>query len=89
MTSLLCDLVRFVWLSMRPHGALAAEYLFLRKQLAMYQERKLKPRRPQIQRSGLALCCCPDSSIGSMHSLLSKPKPWSAGTAKAFAFSGA
>ncbi|MGB5458118.1 MAG: hypothetical protein WBO16_09035 [Gammaproteobacteria bacterium] len=31
---------------MRPRGALAAENLFLRKQLAMYQERKLKPRRP-------------------------------------------
>ena len=31
---------------LRPHGALVAENLFLRKQLAMYQERKLKPRRP-------------------------------------------
>jgi transposase InsO family protein len=46
MASLLCDLVTFIWFSMRPHGALAAENLFLRKQLAMYQERKLKPRRP-------------------------------------------
>ena len=46
MASLLCDLVTFIWLSMRPHDALAAENLFLRKQLAMYQERKLKPRRP-------------------------------------------
>ncbi|MGB5520424.1 MAG: helix-turn-helix domain-containing protein [Gammaproteobacteria bacterium] len=31
---------------MRPHGALAAENLFLRKQLAMYHERNVKPRRP-------------------------------------------
>jgi len=46
MTSLLCDLARFIWLLMRPRGALAAENLFLRKQLAMHQERKLKPRRP-------------------------------------------
>ena len=44
--SLLCDLVTFIWLLMRPHSALAAENLLLRKQLAMYQERKLKARRP-------------------------------------------
>jgi hypothetical protein len=46
MTFLLCDLARFVSLLMRPRGALAAENLFLRKQLAIYQERNLKPRRP-------------------------------------------
>ena len=43
---LLCDLATFTWLILRPHGALAAENLFLRKQLAMYQERKQKPRWP-------------------------------------------
>jgi len=43
---LLGDLVTFIWLTLRPHGALAAENLFLRKQLAMYQERKLQPSRP-------------------------------------------
>jgi len=40
---LLSDLATFVWLNIRPHGALAAENLFLRKQLAMYRERKQKP----------------------------------------------
>jgi hypothetical protein len=56
MTSLLCDLAKFIWLFMRPYGALAAENLFLRKQLAMYQERNLKPRRPDTAfRIGLAL----------------------------------
>jgi len=41
---------------MRPHGALAAENLFLRKQLAMYEERNLKPRRPDTAfRIGLVL----------------------------------
>jgi len=56
MTSLLCDLAKFIWLLMRPHGALAAENLFLRKQLAMYQERNLKPRRPDTAfRIGLVL----------------------------------
>ncbi len=43
---LLCDLATFIWLVLRPHGALAAENLFLRKQLAMYEERKQKPLRP-------------------------------------------
>ena len=46
MTSLLCDLARFISLLMRPRDALAAENLLLHKQLAMYQERNLKPRRP-------------------------------------------
>jgi putative transposase len=44
--SLLGDLATFFWVTLRPQNALAAENLFLRKQLAMYQERKAKPRRP-------------------------------------------
>ena len=43
---LLGDLAAFIRQIIRSHRALAAENLFLRKQLAMYQERKLKPRRP-------------------------------------------
>ena len=39
------DLVRLASLAVRPHNSLAAENLFLRKQLALFQERKLKPRR--------------------------------------------
>ena len=39
------DLVRFVCLGLRSRTSLAAENLFLRKQLAFYQERKVKPRR--------------------------------------------
>jgi hypothetical protein len=42
---LLLDALRFVGLCLRPRGALAAENLFLRKQLALYLERKVKPRR--------------------------------------------
>ena len=34
---LLGDVVAFLWLRMRPASALAAENLFLRKQLAMYR----------------------------------------------------
>ncbi len=44
--TLLGDLAAFFWLTLRPQSALAAENLFLRKQLAMFQERKAKPRRP-------------------------------------------
>jgi putative transposase len=43
---LLRDLVTFVWLGLTSRARLAAENLFLRKQLALYQERHTKPRRP-------------------------------------------
>ena len=42
---ILADLVHFVCLGLRSRSSLAAEHLFLRKQLAFYQERKVKPRR--------------------------------------------
>jgi putative transposase len=39
------DAARFLWLCLRSPTALAAENLYLRKQLAMYVERNIKPRR--------------------------------------------
>ena len=45
---LLLDFLSFVRLSLRPRSALAAENLFLRKQLALYLERQVKPRRPKV-----------------------------------------
>jgi transposase InsO family protein len=39
------DLVRLAFLAAHSRRALAAENLFLRKQLALFQERKVKPRR--------------------------------------------
>jgi transposase InsO family protein len=39
------DVLRFVSSTLRSHAQLAAENLFLRKQLALYLERKVKPRR--------------------------------------------
>jgi putative transposase len=39
------DLVRLAFLTAHSCSALAAENLFLRKQLALFQERKVKPRR--------------------------------------------
>ena len=41
---ILFDLVDFLCLGLRSRASLAAENLFLRKQLAFYQERKVKPR---------------------------------------------
>jgi putative transposase len=45
LLAVLCDAVRFLMLCLRPTPALAAENLFLRRQLAQYQERHVKPRR--------------------------------------------
>jgi putative transposase len=45
LLTLLGDVVRFLRLCLRPPAALAAENLFLRKQLALYQEHQIRPRR--------------------------------------------
>jgi putative transposase len=43
--TVLGDLIHLLGLELRSRSSLAAENLFLRKQLAFYQERKIKPRR--------------------------------------------
>src|SRR5215471_11012082 len=45
LLTLLVDAAHFLWLCLHSHAALAAENLFLRKQLALYQERHVTPRR--------------------------------------------
>jgi hypothetical protein len=40
------DLIALIRLELISRARLAAENLFLRKQLALYQERRTKPRRP-------------------------------------------
>jgi putative transposase len=45
LLTLLVDALRYVGLCLRSPAAVAAENLFLRKQLALYQERKVNPRR--------------------------------------------
>ena len=53
---LLVDVLRFVIVAVRPTRAVAAENLFLRRQLALYVERGVKPRRPDVAtRVSLAL----------------------------------
>src|SRR5260370_32858611 len=42
---LMGDGLRFLRLTVRSHSALSAEVLFLRKQLAFYEERETQPRR--------------------------------------------
>jgi putative transposase len=42
---LVLDVLRFTRLGLRSHARLADENLFLRKQLALYLERQVKPRR--------------------------------------------
>ena len=59
----LIDLTRFVLLAAHSRRALAAENLFLRKQLALFQERKVKPRRA-------------DDSARWMMATLSRMFPW-------------
>jgi hypothetical protein len=41
--NVLANLLRFLVLSLRSESSLAAENLFLRKQLGFYQERKIRP----------------------------------------------
>jgi len=44
-SKILGDVIRFLGLCFRSRSSLAAENLFLRKQLAFYQERKVRPGR--------------------------------------------
>jgi transposase InsO family protein len=45
LVNVLADIARFGFLTLHSHTQLAAENLFLRKQLAMYVERQVKPQR--------------------------------------------
>lgn len=47
LRQVLADLGRFMFLFSRPRVAVAAENLFLRKQLALFQKRKVRPRRAE------------------------------------------
>jgi putative transposase len=46
--NVVADLFRFLVLSLRSESSLAAENLFLRKQLGFYQERKIRPCRTSL-----------------------------------------
>ena len=57
------DVVRLVFLATRSHSTLAAENVFLRKQLALFEERKAKTRQA-------------DDSTRWMMATLSRMLPW-------------
>src|SRR6266699_1978740 len=67
---LMGDGLRFLCLTVRSHSALSAEVLFLRKQLAFYEERETQPRRlNNSARLSLVLWspsshCCPARKQG-------------------------
>jgi hypothetical protein len=65
VTDLVADGLRFFRLMLCSRAALSAEILFLRKQLAFYEERQVRPRRlndSPVSRSLSGLAC----SIGRM-----------------------
>jgi putative transposase len=56
VASVTCDGLRWLWLIVRSTSAVEAENLFLRRQLALYVERGVKPRRiDSITRIALAI----------------------------------
>ncbi len=60
LTALAIDVMRFLLTSVRSRTALAAENLFVRKQLALYRERQGTPRRATdpIRLTLVLLACC-------------------------------
>jgi putative transposase len=60
LLSLVIDAGCYLGLCLRPSPALAAENLFLRKQLALYEEHQVKPRRAThaIRLAMIWLSCC-------------------------------
>jgi hypothetical protein len=64
--SVLANLFRFMVLSLRSESSIAAENLFLRKQLGFYQERKIDPAEPPIRRR-LPSYYSVAGSIGATH----------------------
>jgi hypothetical protein len=52
ISRLLVDVVTLAGFAVTSRSQLAAENVFFRKQLALYQERRVKPRRPDPVMSG-------------------------------------
>src|SRR5262245_57366882 len=75
------DVLTVFCLSLRPSAALAAENLFLRKQLALYVERRKKPGARLIRFVSHSPNS-PDSSNGAMSLRSSNPTSWSVGITK-------
>ena len=87
LLTLLCDGVRFLGLCLRPSPNLAAENPFLRKQLAMYQERHVKPRRA-TSATCLVLVWLSRWFDWQQALAVAQPRPFSIGIDKHFVCSG-
>ena len=85
---LLRDLATFIYFLLWPPALLAVKNLFLRKQLAMYQERKQKPRR-SVTPFRVTLVLLSTLLIGVMRWRLSNLGLWSDGTVRGFVYSDA
>src|SRR5215469_12767864 len=56
VASVICVAMHWLWLTLRSTSAVEAENLFLRRQLALYVERGVKPRRiDSVTRIGLTV----------------------------------
>src|SRR6202521_6316100 len=75
------DGLRFLRQMACSHSAIAAENLFLRKQLAFYQEHKIRPRRLSTQPASPS-CCGLGCSTGGRPWRSSSPIPSFAGSEK-------
>jgi hypothetical protein len=74
LLTFLCGGIRFLCLCLRYSPALAAEDLFLRKQLALYQERHVKRWRA-TDATRLTLIWLPGGSTGAARwSLSNRPR---------------
>jgi len=69
---LLCDVVTLVRLALTARAQLSAENLFLRKQLALYQERGVKPSRPDPETRAILVLL---SRLLDWRSILTVVKP--------------
>ena len=69
---LFCDVLALARLAVTPRAQLVAENLFLRKQLALYQERRVRPRRPDPEARAVLVLL---SHLVDWRSLLTVVKP--------------
>jgi hypothetical protein len=85
LCTLLLDTAWFLRLCLRPRAALAAENLFLRTQLARYQERHAKPRRT-TNTTRFSWFCLPSGLTGDQRWWWCNRRRSHGGSARRFAY---
>jgi putative transposase len=74
VVQVITDLIGWVALAFRSRRSLQSEVLFLRRQLALYVERGVKPRRIDVA-TRVSLACCRSYSSGARRWLWCGRKP--------------